>query len=169
MSVNFPEPYTGEGDEGFEPIPPGEYIAQAIEGHVGPPKTGNGMALSLTGKIIDGDYENRQVWQNISFIHPRAGAQWHGQRKLNAIIAAVGATLPLTTVEPLLFRPVLLGLAIEKDANGVYPDKNIITKIMRLDGEAEEAAQPAPVKPAQSQPARPEPSNAGAAPPWHRR
>jgi hypothetical protein len=142
MSQYFPDGgYSGEEPESLKPVPPGRYLCEAIEGSVGPPKTGNGMMLSLTWKVLDGDYEGRQFWQHISFLHPKPGAQYHGQRKLNAIIAAVSATVPLDTVEPLLFKPVWLTLDIEKSRDPRYPDdKNTISRIEPHDGEAKEAA-----------------------------
>jgi hypothetical protein len=130
------------------------------------------MGLTLVWKILEGDHEGRQIWQNISFIHPKAGAQWHGQRRLNAVIAAVGATLPLATVEPLLFVPVRLGLDIE-DRNDGYGPKNVVTRVARYNGEAGEArAAPAPQPsgPAPAAAAKPAPTNNGKPPPpWHRK
>jgi hypothetical protein len=169
MSMEFPEPYEPE-DTGDDLLPPGEYVAQAIEGQVAPPKTGNGLQLTLTWKMCEGDYEGRQIWQRIGFVHPKAGAQFHGQKMLNSIIAAVGAATPLKSVEPLLFVPVRLGIAIEVDKTGAYPDKNRVVKVSPLDGEAAEATQakPAP-KPAPSPPstaARPAPTGSA---PWHRK
>jgi hypothetical protein len=168
MSMEFPEAYEPENTSGFELVPTGEYVAQAIEGRIAPPKSGNGYALTLVWKILEGEHENRQVWQNISFVHPKAGAQYHGQKMLNAVIAAVGAATPLKNVEPLLFVPVRLGIAIEKDATGAYPDKNRVMKVSPLGtNEAAEAkALPAPQTAAPAAAARPAP--AGAAP-WHKK
>jgi hypothetical protein len=171
MSMEFPEgPYTPTDLGGFEPLPPGEYVAQAIEGRIAPPKTGNGYALTLTWKILEGEFENRQIWQNISYVHPKPGAQYYGQKMLNAVIAAVGAAAPLKNVEPLLFIPVRIGIAIETDKNGVYDDKNKVVKVSPLNNEAVEAASPAPApKPT------PTPAHAAAGPaptgsaPWRKK
>jgi hypothetical protein len=168
--MQFPEPYNPENTGGFELLPPGEYIAQAIEASIAPPKSGNGCQLTLIWKILEGEYENRQIWQNISFVHPKAGAQYHGQKMLNAVIAAVGAATPLKNIEPLLNVPARLGIAIEADKNGVYSDKNRVVKVSPLDiNEAAEAASsPAPApKPASAA------ATAGSAPtgsaPWHKK
>jgi hypothetical protein len=141
VSMQFPEPYNPENTGGgFEPLPPGEYIAQAVEASIAPPKTGNGLGLTLVWKVIEGEHEGRQIWQNISFLHPKAGAQWHGQKMLNAVIAATGAPSPLQSAEPLLFVPCRIGVAIETDKNGIYSDKNRVVKVSPLGGEAAEAA-----------------------------
>jgi hypothetical protein len=143
MSMEFPNPYNPEetGD-GFDLLPAGEYVAQAIEGRVGPPKTGNGQQLTLVWNITEGEHENRQVWQNIGFLHPKAGAQFYGQKMLNSVIAAVGCVTPLETVEPLLWTPVRIGIVIEKDPTGAYPDKNRVVKVRAFNGEAGEAVPP---------------------------
>jgi hypothetical protein len=171
MSIEFPEgPYTPTDLGGFEPLPPGEYVAQAIEGRIAPPKTGNGYALTLTWKILEGEYENRQVWRNISYVHPKAGAQYHGQKMLNAIIDAVGAATPLTNIEPLLFVPCRIGISIETDKNGMYPDKNRVVKVSPLGNNeaSEDAPSPAPEpKPAPAA-ATAGPTPAGSAP-WHKK
>jgi hypothetical protein len=81
------------------------------------------------------------LWQNISFLHPKAGAQFYGQKMLNSIITAVGCATPLQSVEPLLWTPARIGVAIEKDTTGAYPDKNRVVKVSALgNNEAAEAA-----------------------------
>jgi Protein of unknown function (DUF669) len=164
MSMQFSEPYKPDDTGGYELLPLGEYVAQAIEASIGVPKSGNGYALTLVWKILEGEHENRQVWQNISYLHPKAGAQWHGQKMLNAIIEAAGASVPLQNAEVLLFKPCRIGIAIEPDKDGIYPDKNRIVKVSPLGNNeaAEAAASPAPApKPA---PAAARPGPAGSAP-----
>ncbi len=176
MSMEFPEAYDPENISGFEPLPPGEYVAQATEATIAPPKTGNGMALTLVWKILEGDHENRQVWQNISFVHPKSGAQYHGQKMLNAVIAATGAPSPLKSAEPLLFVPVRLGLAIEADKNGIYDPRNRVVKVSPFNNsEADEAAKPAKMQSAPTPKpipaataARPMQSAPSGSAPWHK-
>jgi hypothetical protein len=170
MSMHFPEPYNPENTGGFELLPPGEYIAQAIEATIAPPKSGDGFGLTLVWKILEGEYEGRQVWQNISFVHSKAGAQWHGQKMLNSIIAATGAPTPLMTAEDLLFKPCRIGIAIETDKSGVYPEKNRVVKVSPLgNSEAAEAAvSPAPAPKPTPAPAAAGPAPAGSAP-WRKK
>jgi hypothetical protein len=166
MSIQFPEPYNPANTGGFEPLLPGEYIAQVIDATIKVPKSGNGYVLALVWKVPEGEYEGRQVWQNISFSHPKAGAQWHGQKMLNAIIAATGAPSPLMSTEPLLFVPCRLGIVIEVDENGIYPPKNRVVKVSSLDNN--EAAEVAASRPTAPKPAPPaaasRPASAGSAP-----
>jgi hypothetical protein len=158
--MEFPEAYTPTDLGGFDLLPPGEYVAQAIEGRIAPPKSGNGYQLTLIWKILEGEHESRQIWQNIGFLHPKAGAQFHGQRMLNSIIAATGAPSPLKNVEPLLFVPCRIGIAIESDKNGVYDDKNRVVKVSPLNSEAVEAA----ASPAPAPKPTPAPAHAAASP-----
>jgi hypothetical protein len=170
MSMQFPEPYDPENTGGFKPFPPGEYIAQAIEATIAPPKSGNGLGLTLVWKVLEGEHEDRQVWQNILFSHPKAGAQYHGQKMLNAVIAATGAPSPLMSAEDLLFKPCRIGIAIEIDTNGVYPDKNRVVKVSPLGNNeaAEAAASPAPAPKAAPATAAAGPAPAGTAP-WRKK
>jgi hypothetical protein len=139
--MQFDEPYNPENTGSFELLPPGEYIAQAIQASIEVPKSGNGKKLTLPWKILEGKYEGRQVYQEIVFSHPNAGAQYHGQKMLNSVIAATGAPTPLSNAEKLLFTPCRIGIAIETDKNGVYPDKNKVVKVSPLgNNEAAEAA-----------------------------
>jgi hypothetical protein len=171
MSMEFPEgPYTPSDLGGFDLLPPGEYLAQAIEGRIAPPKSGDGYQLTLIWKILEGEHEGRQVWQNIQYIHSNEVAQRYGQRRLNTIIAATRAPAPLKSVEPLLFVPVLLGVAIEVDKTGAYPDKNRVVKVSPLGNN--EAAE-APSSPAPAPKPAPAAATAGSAPtgsaPWHKK
>jgi hypothetical protein len=128
------------------------------------------VGLTLVWKIFEGDYENRQVWQNIGFVHPKPGAQHHGQMMLNAIIAATGAPKPLPSAEKLLFVPCRIGISIETDKNGVYPDKNRVVKVSPLDNSeaAEAASSPTPAPKPASAAATAGPAPTGSAP-WHKK
>jgi hypothetical protein len=171
MSMVFPEPYNPAENTGdYELLSPGEYIAQAIEASIAPPKSGHGLALTLVWRVLEGEHENRQVWQNISYLHPKAGAQWHGQKMLDSIIEATGASVPLQNAEVLLFKPCRIGIAIEPDKDGIYPDKNRIVKVLPLGNNetAEAAASPAPTPKPTPAPAAAGPAPVGAAP-WRKR
>ena len=64
MSTQFPEtfdPTTQEGNS-WDVLPVREYVAQVVEASIQQPNSGDGYYLALTWKIIEGDYEGRQVW-----------------------------------------------------------------------------------------------------------
>ena len=71
MNTQFPETFDPETQEGnsWELLPVGEYVAQIVEASVQQPKSGDGFYLALTWKIIEGELEDRQLWQRITFVH----------------------------------------------------------------------------------------------------
>ena len=88
MTTEFPEAFDPAAQKGSEwsPILPGEYTAQIIEAKVAPPSTGDGYMLTLVWKITEGDHENRQVWQNIAFLHSSTQAVEIGRRMLTDLV-----------------------------------------------------------------------------------
>jgi uncharacterized protein DUF669 len=174
MSTQFPEtfdPATQEGNA-WDVLPVGEYVAQIVEASIQQPNSGDGYHLALTWKIIEGDYEGRQVWQRITYLHSSEQAQTIGRKTLKDLCDALGVNEQVKDAEVFLFKPVRIRLGIERDKQGVYPDKNRISRILPLEAKSEEPEQP-------EQPAKPvaatkvasaaktsKPAPAGPAP-WH--
>jgi len=174
MSTQFPEtfdPATQEGNA-WDVLPVGEYVAQIVEASIQQPNSGDGYHLALTWKIIKGDYEGRQVWQRITYLHSSEQAQTIGRKTLKDLCDALGVNEQVKDAEVFLFKPVRIRLGIERDKQGVYPDKNRISRILPLEAKSEEPEQP-------EQPAKPvaatkvasaaktsKPAPAGPAP-WH--
>jgi hypothetical protein len=170
MSMEFPETFRPEEEEGntWDLIPPGEYVAEAIEAKVAPPKSGIGYGMTLTWKIQEGDYEGRQIWQYITFSHSSEAAQAIGRKQIKDLCTAFGISEHVESAEPFLFKPARIRVGVKKDDQGLYDDQNKVSRVLPLT----EAAKPAagseaakPEKPAAAQrTARPGP--AGTAP-WH--
>ena len=174
MSTQFPEtfdPTTQEGNS-WDVLPVREYVAQVVEASIQKPNSGDGYYLALTWKIVKGDYEGRQVWQRITYLHSSEQAQTIGRRTLKDLCDALGVNEQVKDAEVFLFKPARIRLGIEKDKQGVYPDKNRISRILPLEAKSEEPGQP-------EQPAKPvaatkvasaaktsKPAPAGPAP-WH--
>ena len=174
MSTEFPEtfdPTTQEGNS-WDVLPASEYVAHAVEASIQQPHSGDGYYLALTWKIIEGDYGGRQVWQRITYLHSSEQAQTIGRKMLKDLCVATGVAKQFDDVEVFLFKPVRIRLGIERDKQGVYPDKNRISRILPLEAKSEEPEQP-------EQPAKPvaatkvasaaktsKPAPAGPAP-WH--
>jgi len=174
MSTQFPEtfdPTTQEGNS-WDVLPVREYVAQVVEASIQQPNSGDGYYLALTWKIIEGDYEGRQVWQRITYLHSSEQAQTIGRKMLKDLCVATGVAEQVDDAEVFLFKPVRIRLGIERDKQGVYPDKNRISRILRLEAKSEEPEQPEqPTKPvaatnvaSAAKTAKPAP--AGPAP-WH--
>ena len=176
MNTQFPETFDPETQEGnsWELLPVGEYVAQIVEASIQQPNSGDGYHLALTWKIIEGDYEGRQVWQRITYLHSSEQAQTIGRKMLKDLCVATGVAEQVDDAEVFLFKPVRIRLRIDRDKQGVYPDKNRISRILPLEAKSEEPEQPEqPAKPAAatkvaSAAKAPKPAPAGPAP-WHAR
>ena len=129
MSTEFPEIFDPETQEGnsWDLLPVGEYVAQIVEASVQQPKSGDGYYLALTWKIIEGDFEGRQVWQRITFAHSNEQAQTIGRKTLKDLCVALDVNEQVDDAEVFLFKPARIRLGIEKDKQGIYPDKNKVS------------------------------------------
>src|SRR6516165_6492361 len=118
MSTQFPEtfdPATQEGNA-WDVLPVGEYVAQIVEASIQQPNSGDGYHLALTWKIIKGDYEGRQVWQRITYLHSSEQAQTIGRMTLKDLCVATGvAEQQVDNAEVFLFKPVRIRLGIERE------------------------------------------------------
>jgi hypothetical protein len=179
MATELPEDFDPKTQDGnsWELLPVGEYVAQIVEVTVMQPKTNDGYYVALTWKISEGDYEGRQAWQRITFLHSSEQAQTIGRKTFKDLTVALGIDEHVKDVEVLLFKPAKIKIGIEKDKNGQYDDKNVVKRIMPLDAPPEPA--PAPAKPgaqkgsgtagATPTTAKPKPVAArpGGSAPWH--
>ena len=111
MSTEFPEIFDPETQEGNSPLPVGEYVAQIVEASVLQPKSGDGHYLALTWKIAKGEFEGRQVWQRITYLHSSEQAQTIGRKTLKDLCDALGVNEQVKDAEVFLFKPVRIRLA----------------------------------------------------------
>ena len=95
-------------------------------------------------EILVGESEGRQVWQRITFLHSSEQAQTIGRKMLKDLCLSTDVAEQVHDAEVFLFKPVRLRLGIEKDKQGVYPDKNRVSRIMPLETKP---AEPDPTKP----------------------
>src|SRR5215475_13411459 len=168
MTTQFPETFDPTMQEGnsWDVLPVGEYVAQVVEASIQQPNSGDGYHLALTWKIIEGDYEGRQVWQRITYLHSSEQAQTIGRKTLKDLCVATGVAEQVDNAEVFLFKPVRIRLGIERDKQGVYPDKNRISRILPLEAKSEEPAKPVTASKVASAAKTPKPAPAGPAP-WH--
>jgi len=118
----------------FEPIPASEVVAAIIESAVDPANSGNGQILKLTWQVTEGQYQNRQFWQNINYLHSSAQAQLIGQQQLKAICEAVGHDGHLDDSEVLHHVPCRVGLKIKTDPG--YSPKNEVRFVKPVNAQA---------------------------------
>jgi hypothetical protein len=121
------EPSQEEGTRDLLPI--GIYSAQIIDAAVTVPQSLNGYGIDLTWQITEGEYENRLVWHRITFQHSNDQAQKIGRREFKNLCAACGITKGFDNVDLLKFISCKIKIGIEKDKNGIYDDRNRITRV----------------------------------------
>ena len=124
----------------FTPLPAGDYLVQIIESEVKPTKSGEGKQLVLTFEVLDGECQNRRVWERLNISNPSAQAQSIAQRALADLYTAVG----LATVndsEELHFKPLIVRLKI-KDDGGDFGPQNRISRYLPAGGQPPEQKAP---------------------------
>jgi hypothetical protein len=86
---------------------------------------------------------------------------------LKDLCVATDVAEQVDDAEVFRFKPVRIRLGIERDKQGVYPDKNRISRIMPLETKPVATEQPAkPATPA-TKAATEAPRNPGGPAPWH--
>jgi hypothetical protein len=145
MGTKLPETFEPENEEANNLLPKDEYIAQIVEASVLPPKSMDGYYILIVWKILEGEYENRQVWQRITFTHSNEQARTIGRKMLKDLCTALGVDEHVEDVETFLFKPAKIKVDVEEGTGG-YDDKNVVRRIRPLNSPTDgtEALQPAP-------------------------
>ena len=108
----------------FSPIPTGEYTAVITASDMKDTKSGSGKYLQLTYQIVDGEYKNRLIFENINLINRNEVAVKIAQKTLSSICHAVGVLHPKDSNE-LHDKPLMIKVGI-RPASGEYGEQNII-------------------------------------------
>lgn len=108
----------------FSPIPTGEYTAVITASDMKDTKSGSGKYLQLTYQIVDGEYKNRLIFENINLINSNEVAVQIAQKTLSSICHAVGVLHPKDSNE-LHDKPLLIKVGI-RPASGEYQEQNVI-------------------------------------------
>lgn len=101
-----------------------EVLAHITDSELKPMTSGNGTKLSLTFTIIDGEYKNRKIWDDLNVQHSNPETQKIAQQDLSSLCVAVGV-INLTDTVQLHNKPVKLKLKIRKDPG--YNPKNVVS------------------------------------------
>jgi hypothetical protein len=103
--------------------------AQITEATVSQPQSGDGYGIELTWQITEGTYENRFLWQRVTFQHSSTQAQRIGRAQFKDLCTACGVTEAVNDLDLFKLIPCKVRVGIEKDKNGVYDDKNRVTRV----------------------------------------
>jgi len=126
-----------QDERSFEPMPAGDYNVQIIESEVVPTKTGGEM-LKLTLEVLDGQYANRKIWDNLNIRNANATAQGIAHRTLADICAACGIG-PIQDSDDLHFKPIVATLKIEPErtvGDKTYDARNGVKRYKARSGSA---------------------------------
>jgi len=143
--------------DSFEPIPAGWYTAMITDAEEKPTKSGNGSYLQLRLDVIQGEFENRVIFERLNLDNPNETAVQIAQRTLASICRAVGIMQPKSS-EDLKDTPIMVKVGIQP-ASGQYEASNSVKGYAPVDGAQNTA-------PAQSKPSSQKAAPAGNKKPW---
>ena len=104
-------------NEGFTPLPAGEYDAIIVESEMKPTKDGTGKYLQLKLQILNGAYQNRTLFDRLNLVNKNDTAVQIAKGTLSAICRAVNVLTPNDSSE-LHSKPLSIKVAIRNDQNG---------------------------------------------------
>jgi hypothetical protein len=155
------DPEQQEGSS-FQVIPAGDYTAEVIDAAITQPKSGDGHMLFLTWKIVNGEYEGKQIWQRLCYQHSNPTTQDIARRFLKDLCIALNINQQITDPEVFKFKPARIRVGVESDKYGQFDDQNRIKRVPEPSAPA-----PAPTPKPTPKPAAVKPAAAGpGAAPW---
>jgi|SRR6516162_3917030 hypothetical protein len=166
------DPEQQEGGSRFQVVPAGDYTAEIIDAVISQPKSRDGHMLTLIWKISDGDYEGRQIFQQLCYQHSNPTTQDIARRNLKDICIALAINQQVTDPEVFKFKPARVRIGIASDKYGQFDDQNKIKRVRPLSDAESESSAPSPKPTTQPKPtptAKPatKPTTAGpGAAPW---
>lgn len=108
---------TVEPNQGFDAIPAGDYRACIVASEVKSTKDGKGRYVKLTFQILDGQFQNRKLWENLNLWNPSQEAVKIAQGTLSAIARAVNV-LQVQDTSQLHNKPLTISVKVKADQNG---------------------------------------------------
>jgi hypothetical protein len=102
-----------EPNVGFEPLPPGDYEACIVASEFKTTKNGDGQYLDLELSILNGQYQNRRLFEKLNLKNANETAVQIAQGTLSAICRAVNVLQPNDSSE-LHNRPLRISVGVEK-------------------------------------------------------
>jgi hypothetical protein len=172
MSDELPETFDPSAHEGTSELPliiVGWYLAQIIEASVEYASNGNGTFLLAVFEILEGKNNGRKIYQNVTLQNSSQLAVEIGQRLLTDIYTAVGVTGPTKDIRVMLYKPVKAYVGIKRDKDGIYADRNSVTRVRPPDFEPKRgkaATTPATPTPTTSNSSAPNPAGPRGDLPW---
>jgi hypothetical protein len=107
----------------FTPIPAGDYKAMLVHSEVKPTKDGTGQRLALRFIIMEGQYQNRLIFEGLNIVNKKPDTEAWALRLLNDLKIAVGKPTASQS-EELHNRPLTIKVAIKDDQNVIKAYKS---------------------------------------------
>lgn len=111
------QPATVEPQTDFQVLPPGKYPCLIEAAEVKQTKALTGHYIRLTLSVLDGQYKNRKLFDQINIQNPSAQCVEIGRRCLSALGRAIGLQV-ITDTAQLLQGVVIAHVKVGKDQNG---------------------------------------------------
>ncbi|WP_435931441.1 DUF669 domain-containing protein [Moraxella bovoculi] len=132
LNLSFTQDEVKEAQsDNFAPIPAGNYTAEVNRSEIKQTKDGRGSYLSLSLKVLEGDFAGRLIFQNITLTNASATAQNIGREQMAQLAGACGV-LNLQDSEQLHGIAMGIRVAIETDKTGQYEPRNSVKKFFPL-------------------------------------
>ena len=109
--------------QSFDVLPAGEYDVVIVSSTVQETKSGSGKFLKLELQVINGQFKNRKLFDNLNLWNSSAQAQTIARGQMSAICRAIGNLTPKDSSE-LHMKPIRCKIKIEKSEE--YGDSNKI-------------------------------------------
>ena len=105
-----------EPQQAFTPIPAGDYQVIITESELKTTKAGTGQYLKLKLQVLNGQHQNRVLFDNVNIKNPNETCQQIGQGTLSSICRAVNVLTPKDSAE-LHNKPLTAVVKVGTDQN----------------------------------------------------
>jgi hypothetical protein len=97
----------------FDVLPAGEYEVAIVSSSVHPTSKGDGQYLKLEMQVLNGEFQNRKLFDQLNLWNPSAQAQEIARGTLSAICRAIGIMTPNDSTE-LHDKPLRVKVLVKK-------------------------------------------------------
>ena len=98
----------------FDVLPAGEYTVAIMGSSMKPTKNGDGRYLELEMQVLNGEFQNRKLFDRLNLMNPNQKAVDIAKGQLSAICRAVGILTPNDSSD-LHNKPLVVKVKVRKD------------------------------------------------------
>lgn len=113
------------------PVPPGNYVSQAIDSDVKPVSSGRGVRAAYSFEILEGEYKGRKFFDGFNFVHEDKKTQEIGAGRLKKLCSACHFSGKLQDTSAIHKVPFIAKLRV-KEAEGNYGAKNEVADYLPM-------------------------------------